>query len=95
MTRVPVPLTPLTGRLHEREATWSEENPDGRWRCFEYDDLLKRDKLGLDVFWIKDDSLTDVDSLPPPDVLATEIADELEAALEQFQKIAARLGKTS
>jgi type I restriction enzyme M protein len=83
------------GRLHEREATWSEENPDGRWRCFEYDDLVKRDKMSLDLFWIKDDSLTDVDSLPPPDVLATEIADELEAALEQFQKIAARLGKTS
>ena len=44
------------------------------------------------LFWIKDKSLTDTDSLPPPDVLATAIADDLEAALEQFTKIAARLG---
>jgi hypothetical protein len=52
---------------------------------------LKRDKLSLDVFWIKDKSLTDTDSLPAPEILAAEIADDLEAALEQFTKIAARL----
>lgn len=62
--------------------TWSESNPE---------DLLKRDKLNLDLFWIKDRSRTDTDSLPAPDILATEIADDLETALEQFTKIAARL----
>jgi type I restriction enzyme M protein len=76
---------------YERKELWSESNPDGRWRCYEYDELLKRDKLSLDLFWIKDKSLTDTDSLPPPDVLAAEIADDLEAALEQFTKIAAKL----
>ena len=81
------------GRLHERKPTWSEETPEGRWRSYGYDELLKRDKLSLDLFWIKDKSLTDTDSLPPPDVIATEIADDLEAALEQFTKIAARLAK--
>jgi type I restriction enzyme M protein len=80
------------GRLHERTATWSADNPDGRWRSYDYEELLKRDKLSLDLFWIKDKSLTDTDSLPAPDVLAAEIADDLEAALEQFNKIAARLG---
>ncbi|MEQ1896661.1 MAG: class I SAM-dependent DNA methyltransferase [Vicinamibacterales bacterium] len=79
------------GRLHERVETWSPENPDGRWRSYSYDDLLKRDKLSLDLFWLKDKSLTDTDSLAAPDVLATEIADDLAAALEQFTKIAARL----
>lgn len=69
-----------------------QANPDGRWRCFNYDELLKRDKLSLDLFWIKDESLTDTDALPPPEVIAAEIADDLEAALEQFTKIAARLG---
>jgi len=63
------------------------------WRCFDYEDLLKRDKLSLDLFRIKDKSLTDTDSLPAPDVLAAEIADELEAALEQFTKIAVQLGR--
>jgi type I restriction enzyme M protein len=67
----------------------------GRWRCFSYEDLLKRDKLSLDLFWIKDKTLTDADSLPPPDVIAAEIADDLEAALEQFTKIAAWLGITA
>lgn len=56
-----------------------------------HEDLLKRDKLSLDLFWIKDKSLTDTDSLPAPALIAAEIADDLEAALEQFTKIAARL----
>ena len=81
------------GDLHKRKPTWSEENPEGRWRCYDYEELLKRDKLSLDLFWIKDKSLTDTDSLPAPDILATEIADDLEAALEQFTKIAAKLTK--
>ncbi len=81
------------GRQHERAETWSEANPEGRWRSYAYDDLLKRDKLSLDLFWLKDKSLTDMDSLPSPDVLATEIADDLATALEQFTKIAARLSK--
>ncbi len=76
---------------HARQATWSASNPDGRWRDFGYDELVKRDKLSLDLLWIKDRSLTDTDPLPPPDVIAREIADDLEAALEQFTKIAARL----
>jgi type I restriction enzyme M protein len=79
------------GRMHERAETWSEANPEGRWRCFDYVELLKHDKLSLDLFWIKDRSLTDTDALPAPAVIAAEIADDLEAALEQFTKIAARL----
>ena len=78
--------------MHERKATWSDENPDGRWRCYDYEELLMRDKLSLDLFWIKDKSLTDTDSLPTPDIIATEIANDLEAALAVFTKIAARLG---
>jgi type I restriction enzyme M protein len=42
---------------HKRRQTWGERNPDGRWRCFSYDELAKRDKLNLDIFWIKDKSL--------------------------------------
>jgi type I restriction enzyme M protein len=80
------------GKLHKRTPTWGDDNPEGRWRCFEYEELVKRDKLSLDLFWIKDKSLTDTDSLPAPGVLAREIADDLESALEQFNKIAARLG---
>ena len=79
------------GHIHERVPTWSEKNPDGRWRRYDYDELVKRDKLSLDLFWIRDQSLTDADSLPAPEIIAAEIADDLEAALEQFTKIAARL----
>lgn len=54
---------------------------------------MKRPSFGvsLDLFWIKDKSLTDTDALPAPDIIAAEIADDLEAALKQFTKIAARL----
>ena len=64
-----------------------------RWRAYDYGDLVKRDKLSLDLFWIKDKSLTDTDSLPPPDVIAAEIADDLETALEQFTKIVERIAR--
>ena len=79
--------------MHKRKPTWNEANPDGRWRSYDYEELLKRDKLSLDLFWIKDKSLTDTDALPAPDIIAAEIADDLEAALAQFTKIAARLAK--
>ena len=80
--------------MHRRKPTWSQANPNGRWRDYDYKDLLKRDKLSLDLFWIKDQSITDVDSLPPPDVIAAEIAGDLQAAQEQFSKISKRLAAT-
>jgi type I restriction enzyme M protein len=58
---------------------------------FEYDDLMKRDKANLDIFWLKDKSLEDSDDLPDPDVLAQEIADDLQTALEQFTAIAEKV----
>ena len=59
-----------------------------RFKSFTYDDLLKRDKVNLDIFWLKDEALEDSANLPAPDVIAQEIADDLEAALEQFATIA-------
>ena len=82
------------GAIHKRKPTWSEANPDGRWRNYDYAELVKRDKLSLDLFWIKDQSLTDTDSLPAPDILAAEIADELETAFDLFSKIAKKLPKS-
>ena len=69
---------------HDRKATWSEESPDGRWRAFSRDELLKRDKASLDLFWLKDATMTDLDNLPEPEVLMSEIMENLEAAMEQF-----------
>ena len=65
-----------------------ERNESERFKGFAYDDLLKRDKVNLDIFWLRDESLEDSANLPDPDVLALEIAEELEAALEQFAAIA-------
>ena len=68
---------------HHHERIESE-----RLKGFTYDDLLERDKVNLDIFWLRDESLEDSANLPDPDVLALEIAEELEAALEQFAAIA-------
>ena len=62
-----------------------------RFRRFGYDELVARDKLNMDIFWLKDDSLEDIDSLPEPDVIAVEIVENLEAALEQFRSVADEL----
>lgn len=64
-----------------------------RFKPFSYDDLLKRDKVNLDIFWLKDESLEDSANLPDPDVIAAEIAEDLEAALDQFSQIASDLKK--
>ena len=76
---------------YEREETWSDENPDGRWRRFSVDEILKRDKTSLDIFWIKDKSLADLDNLPDPDVLADDIIENLQSALESFQELKKQL----
>jgi len=75
------------GNRHKRTATWSDENPDGRWRAFSREELLARDKASLDVFWLKDSSMTDLDSLPEPDILLEEIIENLGAAMENFAAV--------
>ncbi len=65
-----------------------KRNEGERFKCFTYDELLKRDKVNLDIFWLKDDSLEDSANLPAPEIIAQEITDDLEAALEQFATIA-------
>ena len=76
---------------HERTETWSPENPDGRWRRFSAEEILKRDKTSLDIFWIKDKSLADLDNLPDPDELASDIIENLQNALESFQELMGQL----
>src|ERR1700737_3595537 len=80
----------------QRKPSWNaDKNPEGRWRSFEYDELLKRDKVSLDVFWLKDEAQEDSANLPEPDIIAAEIAEDLRAALEQFETIAADLAPAS
>ena len=78
---------------HNRSETWSEENPDGRWRKFKVDDIFARDKTSLDIFWIKDKSLADLDNLPDPDVLASDIIDNLQSAIDSFNALMGTLNK--
>jgi len=59
-----------------------------RFKSFTYADLLKRDKVNLDIFWLKDEALEESANLPAPEIIAQEISDDLEAALEQFATIA-------
>ncbi len=75
----------------ERSETWSEETPDGRWRKFSVDEVLARDKTSMDIFWIKDKTLVDLENLPSPDVLATDIIDNLQSALDSFRELQAQL----
>ena len=73
---------------HIRKETYNPDtNPDGQWRRFTYEEIVARDKTSLDITWIKDKSLVDLDNLPDPDILASEIIENLEAGLESFRKI--------
>ena len=65
-----------------------------RFRRFTYDELVARDKASLDIIWLKDDSLEDTENLPPPEVIAQEIVEDLEAALAEFSAVADSLAQT-
>jgi type I restriction enzyme M protein len=82
------------GDRHRRQATWSEKMPEGRWRAYGYDEIVARDKVSLDLFWLRDESLEDSASLPDPHILAQEIVDDLRSALEQIEDVLADLQRT-
>ncbi|QDK80717.1 SAM-dependent DNA methyltransferase [Spirosoma sp. KCTC 42546] len=72
------------GNRHNRQET-------ERFRSFSYEEIIGRDKTSLDIFWLKDDSLGDLDNLPDPDLLALDIVENLEAALGCFRQIVSQL----
>lgn len=78
---------PTTDAGERQERAKSE-----RFRPFAYEELVKRDRLNLDIFWLKNESLEDTANLPLPDVIAAEIVENLEAALTQFRQVATALG---
>lgn len=74
--------------INKRKETYHHEtNPEGRWRKFTYDDIIARDKTSLDITWLKDESLTDLDNLPDPEILASEIIENLQVGIESFKEI--------
>ena len=63
------------------------------FKPFSYDELIKRDKMSLDIFWLKDDSIEDVDNLPPPEEISKEIKKNLTSALNSIDDLIANLGR--
>lgn len=85
---------------NDRKETWSDDpstgsGADGRWKKFTYNEIIARDKTNLDIFWLKDKSLADLDNLPDPDILASEIIENIEAGLESFKAIMATINGES
>jgi type I restriction enzyme M protein len=58
-----------------------------RFKAFTYDEIMKRDKTNLDIFWLKDESLEDLENLPEPEIMVRSVADNLGAALDEFEEI--------
>jgi len=69
----------------------SERAENARFHSFIYDEIVARDKANLDITWLKDESLEDLDNMPSPDVIAREIVEDLTAALGEFEAVASRL----
>jgi type I restriction enzyme M protein len=96
-------LKTRTLKLDDVKDFVSRYNPDNRherteterFKYFSYEDLIAHEKASLDIFWLKDDSLENLDDLPPPDVLQQEIIDHLEAALMAFRDVAAVLPRSA
>jgi len=82
-----------SNRYKRKEIYNAETNPEGRWRKFTYDEIVGRDKTSLDITWLKDQSLADLDNLPDPEELAESIIENLEAGLESFREIMVKLNE--
>jgi type I restriction enzyme M protein len=82
-----IDLYKANNRAKRKESYDSEKNPDGRWRKFTYEEIIARDKTSLDITWLKDKSLADLDNLPDPDTIAEEIIQNMEAGLESFRSV--------
>lgn len=72
------------GDLSKRKETYSEENPNGRWRKFTIEDILARDKTSLDITWMKSDSGTD-------DYTLAELLDMIKEKSSNIAKAVAEL----
>ena len=83
--------TRRTGTSARRPGT-KRTHRKARWRSYSYEELAARDKTSLDIFWLKDKSLTDLDNLPEPNELAEEIIENLEAGLNSFREVLTGLG---
>ena len=81
----------------KRKETWvpfdsaQGASEEGRWRKFSYEEIISRDKTSLDITWLKDKSLADLDNLPDPETIAEDIIENLEAGLESFREIMIKL----
>lgn len=69
----------------KRKETWSESNPEGRWRKYTYEEILQREKTSLDIKWLKDDVVT------PEDYTLGEVFDELEETRKSVTEAIANL----
>jgi len=81
------------GERQAREETWSEEHPEGRWRCYDVAEVLSRDKASPNIFWLKDQSVNVLENLPEPDILSAEIIAEMETGLLNFRSVLQALEK--
>jgi type I restriction enzyme M protein len=84
---------PLPGRGGEGGASRHNRKESERFKSITYEELTKRDKVNLDIFWLKDDALEESANLPAPEIIAADITADLEAAMEQFTTIAEDLKK--
>jgi type I restriction enzyme M protein len=73
------------------EKAHDERVETDRFKAYTYDELVARDKTNLDLVWLRDESLEDLDSLPAPEIIAREIVEDLTAALEEFAAVATTL----
>jgi len=90
-----VPTAPKGGSLGTASPTRSHHKRTEceRFKCLTYDELLKRDKVNPDRFWLKDEALEESANVLAPEIIAQEISDDLEAALKQFATLAEDLKK--
>ncbi len=79
-------------KLSSRKETYNAEtNPNGRWRKYSCDEILKRDKTSLDITWIKQSD--DDNDYTLAELMSTiqEKSDNISKAVAELQKLMANI----
>ena len=75
-----------SGHMEDRKPTYTEENPNGRWRKYSKEEVYSRDQLKLDFKWM---DLTEQDDRSVAELLSDmqEKASTITEAVKKLQEL--------
>lgn len=73
--------------FEKRQETWSEENPNGRWRKYSFEQIEMRDNTSLDISWMEAERDTPDYTISEMLDMMQEKSDNIATAVTELQEL--------